>query len=276
VPPPIEANGSGVEHPVLLVGAGAGVVVVVVVGVVDGAGEVVVVVGVLQAIPGGSQPPLQQVPPPSDANGLGVVHAMLLVGAGAVVDVVVGGVDVVVDGGGVDVVVIVVGIKHVIPGGSQPPLQQVPPPIETNGLGVEQPALLVGAGTGAVVVVVVVVLVDGGGVDVVVVVGMLHVIPGGNQPPLQQIPPPIEANGSGVEQDALFVGAGAVVVDVLLVVGVLQARPGGSQPPLQQVPPPMDTNGSEVVHEAVPIIVATTSFERWLLSPSGVYASTAK
>ena len=213
-------------HAPLLVGAGRGVVVVV------GAGVQVVVtgVGMLQAIPGGSQPPLQQMPPPIAPNGSGVEHVALLVGAGALVVVVV------VVGVGVQVVVTGVGVLQAIPGGSHPPLQQMPPPIAPNGSGVVHAALLVGAGAD----------VDVAGDGAEVVVGLAQAIPGGSQPPLQQIPPPMIANGSGVVHDA---GGG------------VGAAPGGV------------VVGTEVC--GVPI-VAGISFERLLASPSAVYAWTAK
>ena len=81
----------------------------------------------LHTIPGGSHPPLQQVPPPRMTNGSGVAHAAGFVFGGGVVggSVVGGGVV----GGGVAPPTKL----HVIPGGSQPPLQHVPPPIATNG-----------------------------------------------------------------------------------------------------------------------------------------------
>jgi len=68
--------------------------------------------------------------------------------------------------------------------------------------------------------------------------------PGGNQPPFQQVPPPIEANGFGVEHD-LFPEGGATGVlgvagpagsptdgDVTTGAAFGGVIPGGSQPPL--------------------------------------------
>ena len=124
LPPPIVTNGSGPTQPTVETGAGAGAGA-------TGCGAA----GAVHVIPGGSHPPLQQVPPPSAANGFGVEHVDV-VGAGAGVDAGVGA------GVGADV-----GVAHDIPGGSQPPLQQTPPPSAPKGSGVVQ--LEVGAGDGA-------------------------------------------------------------------------------------------------------------------------------
>jgi hypothetical protein len=109
-----------------------------------------------------------------------------------------------------------------IPGGNHPPSWQVPPPIVLKGSGVVQgaPALMlppvepanIGAGGEGEPL-------DGGD------------IPGGNQPPSWQVPPPIDANGSGMLQ--LSAGEGAPIV-----------MQGGTQKPFWQVPPPIAANGS--------------------------------
>src|SRR5829696_6975048 len=77
--------------------------------------------GTPHAIPVGSQPPLQHVPPPNDVKGSDVVHAAPLGGGGG-------------------------GAPHAIPGGSQPPLQHVPPPNDVKGSGVVHAAPLGGGG----------------------------------------------------------------------------------------------------------------------------------
>ena len=92
--------------------------------------------------------------------------------------------------------------------------------------------------------------VDDGGAGVGVMGAPWQAIPGGNQPPLQHVPPPIEANGLvplHVPDEGAGAGAGAGVGVTVGVPG--QAIPGGSHPPLQQVPPPSPANGSDVVHE---------------------------
>lgn len=163
VPPPIETNGSGIVQPVLTDGVGTGALV-------DGADEGVDAL----VMPPGIQPPFTQVPPPIETNGSGVVQPVAVVGTAAVVV----GVDAALD-------------ALVIPPGIQPPFTHVPPPIETNGSGVMQ--LLAG-------------IVEAG----LPVVGdessprpddVLVDTPG-IQPPLTQVPPPIERNGSGVVQAA--------------------------------------------------------------------------
>jgi hypothetical protein len=122
--------------------------------------------------------------------------------------------------------------------------------------------------------------------------GALQAMPRMIQPPLQQIPPPRAAKGSGVEHTdgettGVVVAGGVVVVGavgVVLDAGALQASPGGSQPPPQQVPPPIEANGSGVVQaadgggvtSADAASVAVTSFDGPLVSPPNVYDSTAK
>ena len=252
----------------------------------------------LQAIPGGSHPPLQHVPPPRMTNGSPPVHAPPDAGGDAG-----GGI---VDAGG--------ALLHTMPGGSHPPLQQVPPPRMTNGSGVAHAAGFVFGGgvVGGVVV--------GGGVvgGGVVPPTKLHVMPGGSQPPLQHVPPPIATNGSppthAAPEPVPPVGGGGVsgvgggaswtvavsycrrsctscleaairrystclrpsrrtghrrhrrhlrwaVAPVAAVPSIravvacpptkLHIMPGGNQPPLQHVPPPIATNGSPPTH-AIP------------------------
>jgi hypothetical protein len=79
-----------------------------------------------------------------------------------------------------------------IPGGTHPPLMQTPPPRTANGSGVAHVEGCAGGG------------VDGGGVDGGGVGGgVLPTLesPGGNHPPFTHVPPPIEANGSGVAHE---------------------------------------------------------------------------
>ena len=60
-------------------------------------------------------------------------------------------------------------------------------------------------------------------------------MPGGNQLPFTQVPPPSAVNGSDVRQPPPVADGGGVI-------------PGGSQPLLTHVPPPSAVNGSEVIH----------------------------
>ena len=140
VPPPMTANGFGVVH-VLRLGSGAGDAGVLgaLVGT-DGVEGPDRTLGADDggASPGGSQPPFQHVPPPIPAKGFGV-EQVLSVGGGVT------GVS------GTGAVGIEIGNEPgvvgefgdpdggVIPGGSHPPFQHVPPPIFANGSAVVQP-----------------------------------------------------------------------------------------------------------------------------------------
>jgi hypothetical protein len=145
------------------------------------------------------------------------------------------------------------------PGGNHPPFQHVPPPIAANGLGVEQLLLPAGGAPGAPDVAGGRGAVDGA-VGVEGAVGPGEVggdMPGGSHPPFQQVPPPIAANGLGVEQVSGGVtGVGGATTGIEIggdgtggfgddPGGVI---PGGSHPPFQHVPPPMFANGSAVGH----------------------------
>ena len=229
VPPPRMTNGSlpGHEAPVVVpsgAGGGGG----------SGAGGAVTV----QTIPGGNHPPLQQIPPPRMMNGSLPAHdvpVVVLPGGG------------VVDGGGAGAGAVGVTAQN-MPGGSHPPLQHVPPPRATNGSLVAQPIPLVVVPVGL----------GGGGAGAGAGAVTAHTIPGGNQLPLQHVPPPRATNGSlvaqptpvvlvltvGVDGGGAGAGAGAVTVQII---------PGGSQPPSQHVPPPSATNGSLVAHAPVEV-----------------------
>src|SRR5690348_1416122 len=62
------------------------------------------------------------------------------------------------------------------------------------------------------------------------------------------VPPPIEANGSGVVQErADDVNVGVVGVAEGAGAGV-NVESAGIHPPLTQTPPPIEANGSAVVH----------------------------
>ena len=77
------------------------------------------------------------------------------------------------------------------------------------------------------------------------------IMPPGIHPPLTQVPPPIEAKGSGVVQPA--VDPEVVVTDDVVV--VVDVDPlyidAGTHPPPTHTPPPIETNGSDVVQPLV-------------------------
>jgi hypothetical protein len=135
----------------------------------------------LQAIPGGNHPALQHVPPPSTANGSGVVHELP---AGGGDD---GG-----GGGGGGIGGETGATLHTMPGGSHPPLQHVPPPSTPNGSGAVQAPTDGGGGRG------------GGGGETG---ATLQAIPGGSHPPSQHVPPPSTAKGSAPTHEAPAAGA---------------------------------------------------------------------
>ena len=115
--------------------------------------------------------------------------------------------------------------------GTQPPLTHIPRSVVSvaNGSG---PTQAPGADG-----------VDGAAGDVGTELGGSS--PGGNQPPFQQVPPPIEANGLGVEHASFPAGAAGLLGvvgpdgagnpidgDVTTDVEFGGVIPGGSQPPL--------------------------------------------
>lgn len=124
--------------------------------------------------------------------------------------------------------------------GIHPPFTHTPPPIELNGSEVVQPT------DDVVVLLLVDEVVGGGGGGVVVVDPPL--MPDGTHPPLTQVPPPIDANGSGVVQPVVDPDVlDDVVVVVVDVDDDVFSIDAGIHPPFTQTPPPIAANGSDVV-----------------------------
>lgn len=194
----------------------------------------------------GTQPPFIQIPPPIDVNGSGIVHAVVpLVPVVDVEPLVVVDPFVVVDP-------LVVVREPAREAGIQPPFTHTPPPIELNGSDVVQPPNVID------VLLLVVdddedVVLDDEVEDEVVVdedeVVVPPLIPPGIHPPFTHVPPPIEANGSGVVQpaeDPEVVVTEDVEVVVVVVVDPLYME-AGTHPPPTHTPPPIEANGSGVV-----------------------------
>ena len=233
VPPPRLTNGLGVEHPVV----GVGVVLL------PGTG-----------MPGGNQLPLTQVPPPRETNGSRIAQLRFRLGVGVSPSP-----------GRVPGLLGVVGAGietpgGVMPGGYQLPFEHVPPPSETNGSGTLQ---VFGGGVG----------VGCGGVGVGVGSGVTGAggadVPGGNQLPLTQVPPPRLMNGSGVRHG--LGGAGVVGISGLppvdgggvgVGVGAGEAGAGGSDgsDPAEQTKPTMP--GRAVVHGVIAPEMATPCWDQ--------------